>query len=240
MSATQQTQVIAHRGARGLVAHGNTMASFEKAVEVGAPMMEFDVRRTRDHQLVCFHDPDIGGRPLCELTLRELRDAAAKEDFEVPRLADVLEHFSGRILFDIEVKEVGYETQIMDLVSGLLQPSQYIIKSFEDVVVGRIKALEPACRAGLLLGLDNPKNVVKTRASELFPALRLARCMADFVSPNHKLVRLGFVKRMQALGQDVYVWTVNEPELMREMVARGVHALITDRPDLALKVVAET
>jgi len=47
-----------------------------------------------------------------------------------------------------------------------------------------------------------------------------------------------FVRRAHRAGQDVYVWTVNDPAWMLEGLSRGVDGLITDKPDLARTVIA--
>ena len=47
------------------------------------------------------------------------------------------------------------------------------------------------------------------------------------------------VRRAQLRGLAVNTWTVNEPQRMRQLMELGVNGLITDRPDLALKILAE-
>jgi len=228
--------IIAHRGASGLVASENTVEAFEKAVEIGAPMVEFDVRRTRDKVLVCIHDAEIDGAPIDGLTFDELQSRSAKLGFEVPRLKHVLSAFKGRISFDVELKEQGYEDQVLDVISSELTPSQYIIKSFHDETVRVIKAMDEQVYTGLLLGVTAPAGM-KTRLGEVLPEVRLARAGVDFVSPNHKLVKLGFIGRMHRLGYKVYVWTVDDIDMMTRLLKLGADGIITNRPDLGLSVV---
>ena len=47
------------------------------------------------------------------------------------------------------------------------------------------------------------------------------------------------VKEAQSLGLKVLVWTVNDPAVMAQMIEYGVEGLITDRPDLARKLLEE-
>lgn len=68
---------LAHRGASGY-APENTLAAFDKAIELGADMIETDVRQTKDGHLVLFHDPSVkrttnGQGLVSELTLAELK-----------------------------------------------------------------------------------------------------------------------------------------------------------------------
>ncbi len=46
---------VGHRGSRGLMPE-NTLPSFEKAIEIGANTIEFDVHITKDHKVVIYHD----------------------------------------------------------------------------------------------------------------------------------------------------------------------------------------
>ncbi len=228
------TRIIAHRGASGLVPFENTMDAFEKAIEIGAPMMEFDVRRTRDGVLVCFHDAHVQQAPLASMTYEELLERTRALGFEAPRLRDVLEACRGRIAFDIEIKEGGYEDQIVGVICDTISPSDCIIKSFDDATVLRVKELNEHLCVGLLLGVDKPERALRTRLGEIYPELRLSACRADFVSPNHKLLKMGFVRRMHRLGYEVLVWTVDDPALMAALIRAGVDGLITNRPDLGL------
>ena len=55
---SKKIKVWAHRGASGY-APENTMAAFEKAVELGADGIELDVQLTKDGELVVIHDETI-------------------------------------------------------------------------------------------------------------------------------------------------------------------------------------
>ena len=49
-------RIVAHRGASAEAAE-NTLAAFERAIELGADMIEFDVRRSVNGALLISHDP---------------------------------------------------------------------------------------------------------------------------------------------------------------------------------------
>lgn len=228
---------MAHRGARGLCDTENTIEAFEKAREIGAEWIEFDVRRTGDGELVCFHDDALGHHKLVDLTYADLLDGTRKLGFEVPRVEDVFRRYRGTLKLDIELKEGGYEDELVRLASLYLEKDRFVMKSFIDAAVGAVKRADPSIRAGLLLGKDGPRYDLRVRAPEFFPEARVVRLGADFASPNEALCRLGLVGRMHALGLEVWVWTVNERKRMRELVELGVDAIITDRPDIGLEVV---
>jgi len=229
-------KIIAHRGASGLTEFDNSLESFQKAVELGADMIEFDVRKTRDGVLVAFHDPEIEGEKISDLSYEELLEITEGIGFKVPTVGEIVNLSKDKIGLDIELKEEGYEEKVVELVRDNLDYDRYVMKSFYDRCVEEVKRHDPEVKAGLLLGLEDPNSKIKTRLSELFPKRRLNRCKADFVSPNYRLLRFFYLKRMWRLGFEVFVWTVNDAGLMERLIGKGVDAMITDRPDLALRV----
>ena len=233
---TTKPLIIAHRGASGLVKFENTLASFAKAIELGVSMVEFDVRKTQDNLFVAFHDESIDGIKLRDLTYQQLLNISQKKGFDVPLVEDVLKLCQRKIKLDIELKEAGYELEIVNLVKKYLDYQDYVIKSFIDTAITTLKKTDNKITTGLLLGLGNPQNFILTRLSEIFPEFRLLLTKADFVSPNYQLIKLGFVWRMKILNKNIYVWTINDEKLMSQIIKKGIFALITDRPDLALKL----
>jgi glycerophosphoryl diester phosphodiesterase len=154
------TLVVAHRGA-STVAPENTLEAFEKAIELGADMIELDVRRSGDGALVVSHDPvDATTRPL-------------------PRLEEVVDLCAGRIALDVELKEPGLEEATLRVV----QRVDVVVTSFLDDVVAAAKQLRPDVRAGLLLGADTPLD-------DRIEARRRA-AGADFLAPHVSLLDNG-------------------------------------------------
>ena len=105
--------MIAHRGA-SREAPQNTPAAFEAAIAMGADAVELDVRRTSDGVLVVHHNASRRGVPLAMLTYSGLVRLSRHEP---PRLDTVLDLCAGRIAVDIEVKEVGFEAEVMEEAS---------------------------------------------------------------------------------------------------------------------------
>ena len=57
---TQRSEVFGHRGASGYRPE-HTLASYELAARLGADYLEPDLVSTKDHVLICRHEPEIGG-----------------------------------------------------------------------------------------------------------------------------------------------------------------------------------
>jgi glycerophosphoryl diester phosphodiesterase len=154
------TLVVAHRGASA-VAPENSLEAFAKAMELGADMVEFDVRRGPGGAIVVSHDPI---------------DAAAAH--ELPRLEEVVELCAGRIALDVELKEPGLEEETRRLLAG-----DCVVTSFLDDVVATVKRLQPELRTGLLLGAETP---LDDRIGD-----RQRAANADFLAPHVSLVDAG-------------------------------------------------
>lgn len=230
----KKTRVIAHRGASFLAERENTMESFEIAIKLKADMVEFDVRETKDGQLVVFHDSVFNETPIAWMNYNEMKKAAEASGFEVPLLIDVVKLCHGKIKMDVEIKETGFEEKIVKLLKEHADYKEYSIKSFKDVVVKNIKKLDKHIVTGLLIGKKHA--TPWRRLKELFPERRLHECGADFVSPAYRLIHLSFIRRMHMRGYPVLVWTVNDKKRMLKLMRMGANGIITDKPDAALYV----
>src|SRR5712692_9864147 len=104
--------IVAHAGGKS-VAHPNTVEAFAHAIRVGADMIEFDVRRTADHQLVVHHDDTLGEFALATTPLDRLQAEALARGYHIPRLTEVLALARGRVMLDVELKESGYEDAVL-------------------------------------------------------------------------------------------------------------------------------
>jgi glycerophosphoryl diester phosphodiesterase len=230
----QRPIIVAHRGASAL-ARENTLESFEKAIEVGTDMIEIDVRRTKDHILIAHHDETLNGVAIHDLTYGEIESGVSPGDGHVPRISEILALARGRVRIDADLKEGGYEGEVIELLSKYLEGDRFVLTSFIDAAIQTIKRTHPSIQAGLILGRPRPKRYVGTRFSELFPMKRVRRANADFLVPHYKLLKLGFLNRARRSLLPVYVWTVNDEGLIQRFLNdKRVHAVITDRPDVAV------
>lgn len=227
----KKQMVVAHRGARGLVEHENTIEAYAKAIEVGADCVEIDIRKTKDNKIIVFHDNTINNIEIKNLTYSELLDIAG---FEIPTLEETLMFIKGKTLIDIEFKESGYVEEALNIIHKYLNNKEFFIRSFNDDVIVDAKIFDNKIICALLLGRDVKKRVIRTRLSELFPGRRIKKCGCDYISPHYRLLKFGFMWRMKLLGQQVSVWTVNEVELMKKMLfKKKVAAIVTDFPNIA-------
>jgi glycerophosphoryl diester phosphodiesterase len=222
--------VIAHRGA-SFYHRENTMEAFEAAVDMNAEMVELDVHRTKDGVLVVHHDPGFPGGEIGSMTMAQVEEASDSAGYLIPALVEVLQFCRDKVPVDIELKEPGYEEQVLETVMEILEPDQFLISSSYDVVVLKIKALRPEVKTGLVLYRASFPGLLR----HLFPASRVRLCGADIIMVSDKLLRFEFFRFNRELGKPVWVYTINDRKRMWDLISSGmVGAIFTDRPDVGL------
>ncbi len=253
-SNTKNIQIAAHRGASNL-APENTLAAIQKALEIGVEIIEIDVHLTKDHQLVVLHDELLdrttnGTGKVSDFTLKELKQLDAgswfsKEfkDEKIPTLAEVLNLINGKSTCLIEIKwtgknlYVGIEQKIISEIEAINATSWTIVQSFEASYLEHIHAIQPNIYLAQLLlgswqfpipfhfdrqfhwGAYNPPKYIK---------------MVNFYK---KRATPMFINHLKNKGVKVGVFTPNLPNEITKQINMGVDAVITNNPELALKLI---
>jgi glycerophosphoryl diester phosphodiesterase len=232
--------VIAHRGAAS-DAPENTPAAFEAAIALGVDAVELDVRRTSDGVLVVHHNASRRGIPVALQTYAAL---VRRSRHEPPTLDTVLDLCAGRVGVDVEIKEPGYEAEVIERASRRFSRQQLLYTSFEESVISTIRQLDPNAHCGLLLGPGRLRS--RTQRFEALPFDLAERCGADALAVHQWLAPLrgrsrrvpgaGLLAEARQRGFPMLVWTVNGPQRLRAYLADGrVAGIITDLPGLALE-----
>ncbi len=221
--------VIAHRGASGHRPE-NTLPAFELAVEQGADMIETDLHRTRDGAIVITHDEDLAGLggsgQIADATLDQVRALDAGGGERVPTLDELLDRCGDRIAWNLELKRggagfyEGLEGAALETVRARGLLGRTLWSSFYDPVLSRLRALQPDARLGLLISARRPQR-----------AIERARALgAEALHPERVLVDAALVEAAHQAGLAVYVFTVDELDEMRRLLALGVDGLFTNHP----------
>ena len=221
---------VGHKGADH-VAPGNTIASFEAALEHGVDMIEFDVLRTRDGRLVLAHDwEDAEGREC--LTLEEGLDHFAGEVY-------------GGIELDVDIKLPGYEREVVEGLKarGLTERSLVSTQYLESLP--RLGELAPGLRRGWSVPKvrrDYTRSLLAPvayavarwwrlrlpgRAAELIRSGGCEAVMSHWLLASRRLV-----ETVHDEGGQVYVWTVDDVRRIEALEALGVDGVITNDPRL--------
>ncbi len=223
--------IIAHRGASAY-AKDNTLAAFEMAIALGASMIEFDVRRTKDQILIAYHDADLNQRPIRKMTYAELQAI----DPDIPTLDQVIALCSGRIRLDVELKEARYEPAVVERLLTGFPPDGFVITSFHPAALKNVKRHYPNIKTGFLFGNGTVKFCRSFRVNAKAVRDRVHHMRADFIAPHWQLLDSPLLTHVVG-GLPIFVWTVNDiPAMTRLLSDRRIEGIITDLPDLGIKI----
>jgi len=238
--------IVAHRGASSTRPE-NTISAFEEAIALGAPVVELDVRLSREGRAVVMHDPTVdrttdGSGAVHELSVAELRALNAGRPHApepVPTLADALETLSGRAGAVLEIKslpgepafEPGDESIVRETHAELERAGfvgPVLVVSFDPSSVAASKAIAPDVATALLVW----------RSVE--PAEALSHAVDaghDMVLPGARDLKAegaGYIEAAHEAGVRVGTWTVDEASEIRMFLDLGVDAVASNDPETAL------
>ncbi|HJZ45845.1 MAG TPA: glycerophosphodiester phosphodiesterase [Roseiflexaceae bacterium] len=229
------TLVIAHRGASAY-APENTLPAFELAARQGADMIELDVQRSADGELVVFHDDtterwDGRERLARDCTLAELL-ALDIAGAKVATLAETCAFARERNMrMNVELKGAGFGAEVARMLRAEHVEDLVLISSFQEQALMEFAAANPTLPRAYLMGTETYNPAVRIREGWPFSALR--RTSSAAWHPAYELPLLTWlIPRVRRAGFQVNVWTVDDPEWMRKLVALRVDGIITDTPDV--------
>ena len=235
------TEIWCHRGYSGKYPE-NTMLAFRKAAETAAEGIELDVQLTRDGEVIILHDETLdrttdGSGPVADRTLRELRECNAAKNFPewgfqpVPTFREYLEFAAETGIFtDIELKTgvnpyPGLEEKVWNLIREYHLEDKVMFSSFRYESLLRMRRMAPKAACGYLsedwTG-DLPEHILGLGLQASHPFyldLTPGRC-----------------RRLRAAGLPVNTYTPNSSRALRRLIGWGVHAVITNEPELALRI----
>jgi glycerophosphoryl diester phosphodiesterase len=215
---------IGHRGARALEPE-NTLRSFRKAVELEVDAVELDVRKTKDGKIVVIHDNTVdrttdGSGLVSELSFKEIEGFKTEGGETIPTLGEALDFLKGKVKVLIELKEAGYEEQILKLVEerGMIEDVSVI--SFNEDALRRVKELDKKVATGLIY-------VRHRKPREAALELR-----AEYLLPLYRFTHSADVKKAHEAGLKVIVWTINTPQEVTIYKQKNVDGIATDNPNI--------
>lgn len=207
------------------------LTGLSEAVESGAEYVEIDIRRTGDGRLVVHHDPDLAGLPLKRLTYERVQELSPRP---VPLVSEAMGIIGGRAQGHLDLKERGCEHETVEMAIEAFGRDRFVVTTREVLSLVQIRRTFPGVRTALSVG----RNLWERGVAHDFAPLPLIRkAGADMVAVNHRLARVGVLRQCGRAGIPAMVWTVNaEPVMRRFLGDPRVAVLVTDRPDVALKL----
>lgn len=214
--------VIAHRGASAVELE-NSLAAFRAAGRLGADGVELDIHATADGALIVHHDAAIAGEFIPSATLATIRAQRLANGDPPPLLEEALATIDPRLRVYVEVKTLpgSADAHLLAVLDQGPNPAGYAVHGFDHRVLARLGRLRP----------DLPRGILSTSyAVHPLPPLRDAGAHALW--QERSLVDRELATALHGDGARLIVWTVDDPDEMRQLASIGVDAWCTNRPDL--------
>jgi glycerophosphoryl diester phosphodiesterase len=250
-------RLFGHRGAAGVMPE-NTLGSFRRARDDGADVLELDVHASADGEIVVIHDATLDrttdatgpvrARPWAELARldaghRFTSDGGRSHPFRgsgfgIPRLADLIDELPD-VPLNIEIKQAAPSIVAATVELVRRSRARVVLAAEDDAIMREIRERAP----------DLPTSASAVEVAAFVGALREGRVpvvhsglVALQIPPafgDVALVTAESVAAAHGLGVEVHVWTINEPDEMRRLLALGCDGIMSDLPARARAVIAE-
>jgi glycerophosphoryl diester phosphodiesterase len=227
----QKPLVIGHRGAMGHETE-NTLASVQKALDLGVDMIEIDVFKISSGEVVVFHDKTVdrltnGPGNIEEYNISDLSRLTLDGGHKIPMLQDVLKLIDNKVVLNIELKGDNTADKVNHTIDFYTKsrgwsPENFIISSFNWEELRTLRSLNKSVAIAIL-----------TEENALDGIAIGKELNAVAINPHFKTLDKDIVKQIKDAGFKIYTWTVNEPEDIAKMKNLGVDGIITNFPERA-------
>jgi glycerophosphoryl diester phosphodiesterase len=242
--------VIAHRGASAYCPE-NTLVSFERAIALGADMVELDVQLTSDGEVVVFHDEKLtrctnGKGRIADYTLVELKKMDAGSWFrkeyqgaKIPTLEEALSLCRDKVAVNIEIKTAavdenipnGIEEKSLIIVEMRGMREHIVFSSFDPCAIKHLKEIDRTVAAAVLFekgyyGSKLPSEIIELLGADAF------NCSQDELSKK-------WFTDLKLNNIPVNIYTVDDEKNMRRFLDMGVSGIFTNKPDILKRMVAD-
>lgn len=225
--------VIGHRGAMGHETE-NTLASIQKAIDLGVDMIEIDVFNVKTGETVVFHDETLdrlsnAGGAIEDWSYFELRKVILEGGHRIPKLQDVLKLIDHKVKLNIELKGKNTSDRVNFITNYYIENhgwklDDFLISSFNWDELRAMRKINSNIPIAILTEAD---------PLEAIPIGKELNAVA--INPNFKLLNAENNLKLQEAGFKIYPWTVNEPNDILQMKRFGVNGIITNYPERVRK-----
>lgn len=248
---SQSPIIIAHRGA-STYAPENTLLAFEKAIEMGAAVIETDAHQTKDSVVVVMHDLSVNrttnGKGLIkDLSFNDFKKLGicptkrgrsvnldVVENIQPPSLEETIKLINGRCKLLIEIKKgndyyPGIERRIVELIHKYNAEAWIsTIHSFDKKTLLSVAKVDSNINLQKLIVFKLP--LVSFTFDRHFRKDDFKNW--EGVNVYYRFCSKRVIRKIHRLHKSVYVWTVNSPKQAKKFTGRGVDGIITNDPDI--------
>ena len=220
---------IGHRGAAGY-APENTLASFQKALELGVDAIEFDVHVCKTGEVMVIHDETVkrttdGRGAVAHMSFSELRELDAGGGEKIPTLEEVLDLIDKKVVMHIELKGLHTATEVAQIIERYIKEKgwrreHFLVSSFSVPELKKFRHVAPDIDTGLLVHGSLQGKLKRTKDFG---------CVS--INPESAFVTKRLVRGAHEKGLKVFVWTLDDPKKIEKIKALGVDGIFSNYPD---------
>lgn len=222
--------IIGHRGASGYEPE-NTLRSFERAIAMGAQMIELDVHLAKSGEIVVIHDATIdrttdGKGNVRDLSWKQLQKYHVGTSERLPLLSEVFEAVNQRATIIIELKDPAAALPVADLITGYVKHKKcsyenFIVASFDHYAVLRFHEYCPQVKTGVIFD-GNPIGYADIAR----------RAHANYAMMAYEWITKEFIADAHASGIQVFAYTVNTQAIAKKLRKLKIDGMVSNYPDI--------
>lgn len=235
--------MMAHRG-YSAAAPENTIESLQAAIDIGVQSVEFDVQMTKDGEIILLHDDSLDRTTgyhakVWDVTYDEIKDLDASVGYRketdnpdyptthIPTLDETLKTIKDSGLYcNIEIKRTGHDDGIEAKTVQIIRDNDFLnqcdVTSQDYATLEAVRAADPDVLTAYttVIGLGDIENLDA----------------ADIISIQESFATYQEVQRLHASNKRVFVWTINDEDVMEKLISLNVDAILTNDPGLGQNV----
>ena len=214
---------IGHRGAKGYVAE-NTLASFQKAIDLGCDGIELDVHLSKDQKVIVIHDETINRTTTGKGFVNDFTSSELNQ-FGISTLEEILNLIDKKCFVNVEIKDNKASKFVLEILQRYILEKKwnsnlFQISSFDWNILQLCQLENKTISLGVLTedSIDDAITFAK-------------KIKAYSINPYFKLLDVENVKLINENGFKIYPWTVNQPEDITFVKSLNIDGIISDFPD---------
>ena len=232
-----QRGLCAHRGENARHPE-NTLPAFREALKLGAQQIEFDVRRTKDEQLVIMHDATVnrttnGEGKVSELTFEQIRelDAGIKKEVKfagtkVPTFEEVIDLLPENVWINVHIKDKTAAVMVAKIIVEKKRTRQAFI-ACNHAGADAVREIFPQI---MICNMERQGDDISRYVKETIERKCQFIQLTQLCSPEE-------MQQLKSAGVKVNFFGVKSPEHCRQLMEAGVDFPLVDDLELYVKAI---
>lgn len=234
---SRKIYISGHRGTR-VHAIENTQRAFQYCLENEIDYIEFDVKKTRDNEIIVFHDHSIdrllnGSGAVEKFTLNEIKSLHYKDGQSVQTLGEFFQQVQKHIRPMLEIKSRGIASQIIDLVHKFqYKREEILIQSFNPSDIAQCYEIDPQYDYGLCFGPLGKYFLARKMIARTFYKFKMAPYMFKWLNLDGPFIYEELIDEVRKFDKHIILGAMKTEKYLHKLDRWGVEIVNADDPTL--------